>query len=336
MKRTLILIIAICLFTAAGFALAEEPVKEYSKNGFRITLPDGEWYDIPIDPQVTYYFGDPNGFIDNGMIMIQITPDDTLIGVTLPEDTLTQFYDSMQAQLAAGAENGTVGAQEGQMNGNLSRIFWFRGEADNSGALYSIAAVVSFVGPNNVVIMFVHPSVQPEKARDIAAAMGESLQYDETGDAGTGISDTGTSSVQGTAEFPTAENPYFFDPHSARERNLSTAMWMMDEKSRAYLTMYMMLNTANVELPYPINVMASWIGSAEDTILIAIPSQDGETACIYMYDNKTQNACFFYQPWGEAALEEFKAACTDQLFENSEDALVAIAQELLSTAGVND
>ena len=336
MKKILILGIALCLLAAAGLAYAEEPAAEYNKGGFRIALPDGAWYEVPVSETATYYLADPSGSADQGMIMIQITPDETLVGVTLPDEALLSFYDQMKDGLAATAENGNVGTLDSKMNGTLARIFWYRGAMDNSGALFSVAAEVSFVGPNNVVILYGHPTKQPEEARDIVAAMGDSLQYGESGNSDTDSAGTGAGTASSdTAEIPTAENPYFFDPHSARERKLSTAMWMMDEKSRAYLTMYMMLNTADIKMPYPINVMASWIGSAEDIILIAIPSQDGASACIYMYNNEEQNACMFYRPWSDAELEEFKAACTDQVFQNSEDALVDCANELLSAAGVN-
>ena len=336
MKRILILGIVLCLLAAAGIASAEGPATEYNQNGFRMTLPEGDWYAFPVDATSTYYFGDEAGTVDQGMIMIQIVPDETLIGVTIPEDTLLAYYDMMKEQLAATAENGQIESKDIRIGGALSRVFWYRGAVDNTGALYAISAAVSFIGANNVVILFAHPSMTAEEAGEIVAAICDSLQYSESVGTETTGSATGTGTASGNKEIPTSDNPAFFDPHSARERNLSTAMWMMDEQSRAYLTMYMMLNTADYELPYQMNVMASWVGSAEDTILIAVPSMDGQNACIYMYNNESQNACFFYQPWSDAALEEFKAACTDQLFMNSEDALVKVAQELLTAVGAYD
>ena len=323
-KKLLSLMIAACLLLSFPTVLSESPVPvtEFNGEGFQFTLPEGTWYEFPGDAGTTYFYTDPNGSMEGGMIMVLIQEDSSLKGVTPTDYQLSAMYDAMQESIAGGALDATVNYADAHIAGILSRALCYRQVIDKSGIPYAVANNIAVIDAKLFVIFFVHPNLEPEQILDSVIAMGDSTVYTASGDE--------ANPSSGSASIPTADNPIFFDPFSAKERNLNTAMWMMDENSRAFLTMLMMLNTGGYELPYPLNVMESWIGSSEDVILIAIPSQDGQNACIYMYDNLNQTACFFFQAWDEAAFEEFKAQCTDQVYQNSEDALVEFANQILS------
>ena len=324
-KKLLSLMIAACLLLSfpTVFAESSAPVTEFNQDGIRFTLPEGTWYEFPVPPDSTYYFTDPTGSsMEDGMIMVLIQEDSSLKGVNVTDDQLSAMYDAMQASIAETTVDGTISAADGRIAGVLSRTLYYRQIIDESGIPYAVANNIAIIDGKLFVIFFVHPQLDPEQIVDIVVAMGNSVVYT--------ASDEPSDTSSGSASIPTADNPCFFDPFSAKDRNLNTAMWMMDENSRAFLTMLMMLNTGGYDLPYPLNIMESWIGSSEDIIMIAVPSQDGQNACIYMYDNANQTACFFYQAWSEAAFEEFKQQCTDQIYQNSEDALVEYANKLLS------
>ncbi len=340
MKRLAALFLMLCLLPFSMLSGAEEAAFRYEYDGFEAVLPEN-WYFGFSEGGSAYYYGNPEGTMDDGMIMFLVEKSDSLTGVTLTDEYYTLMFDDLLQDATAGADGGLIGSEESMMAGKRSLVYWCRTAIDDSGVLYSLAANMTIAGGGLFAIMVVHPSAELAALKETALRIGATVQYagdtEEAAAAEAAPEETGENPAV-SVDLPTADNPYYFSPNITGNQNLLLAQWMIDDGSRAMCSMLLSLDMSisygSLDLPYPMDLFASYIGSADDIILAFVPSQDRTLAFVFQYDTVNQAAFYYSEPLSDEAQAAFEAACTDQFYPLTEDAL-NYAVQLLQEAFAN-
>ena len=334
MKKCLSLLLILCLLCSPVFSRAETTALHFEQGGFEATLPEGWYFGFSTDNS-TFYYGNPDCSMDDGMIFFLYELSSDLTGVSLTDEYYTQMYNALLQSAASTAVDGKIDSMETKMIGKRSLVYWCRTVIDDSGVPYATAAHMTIIDSRLFAIMLYHPAAEPEDLRDIVLSIGETVRYagaEEEPQPDTDPEETGDGYTS-PEDLPTADNPYSFPPTITERQNLLLPQWMIDDGSRAVLAMVltldMSLSYGTMNLPYPMNMFAGSIGYADDTILLFVPSQDETVAFIFRYDTAEHTASYYAEPWSEEAVAAFEASCTDEFYPLTEEALNYAAQLMM-------
>ena len=329
MKKALSLLLTLCLLCVCCAAGAEEAAAlHYEQNGFTAEIPEG-WVYGYTEGSSTFYYASVEGSDDAAMLMIMMTREDSLAGVELTEEELTEAYNGFIQDAVGTAIDGNLSGGYSEIAGTMSVIYWFRQTIDDSGTEYSVAYDMAIIDGWTFGMVLLHTAVDPEVLANVLNNIALTVAYDSA--AGNPQGKTVT-----LEELPGKENPYRFEPTITNRQNYLTAQWMVDESTRALCTMTLTLDldisiTGSFTSSYPMNVFASFIGCEEDIIRTIVPSQDETIAYIFEYDAAEGTAQYYAEPWNEETLAAFEASCTDQYYANSEEALIYVAQLMMGS-----
>ena len=329
MKKAFSLLLALCLLCACCAAGAETASSLlYEKDGFTVTIPEG-WIYGAEDNGATFYYTLPEGSSSAATLMILPTREESLDGVEMTEDELKQLYTAEFLQNAsAQSTDHNVNFFYSEMAGALSIVYCCRQEIN--GTVTSVAFENAVIDGWVFGMAISHADTDPDGLAGYLDLIGSSVTY------------TGPKPLT-LADLPTKEDPYRFTPGITNQQNFLTAQWMVDGSTMALCTM---LLTMDMELSlgtfgsgsHPMNVFASYIGCAEDTIRTIVPSQDETIAYIFEYDTVEGTALYYAEPWNEDTLAAFEESCTDQYYPNTEEALNYVLPIMMNafTGGVSE
>lgn len=329
MKKALSLLIALCFLCACCTAGAEGTTSlHYEQNGFSADIPEGWVFGYSEGPS-TFYYAQVEGSENPAMLMIMATRDESLAGTEITDEQLQQAYGGFIQDAVSIAIDGNLSGGYAQIAGTLSAIYWLRQTIDDSGTEYSVAYDMAIIDGWTFGMTLLHTDIDPEVLANVLAGIAETVTYNPA----TGNAPEKTVSIE---DLPTKENPYRFEPTITDRQNYLTAQWMVDESTRALCTMSLTMDmdislTSSFTASYPMNVFASYIGCEEDLIRTIVPSQDETIAYIFEYNAMEKTALYYAEPWNDETLEAFKASCTDQCYANTEEALVYVAQIMMSS-----
>ena len=330
MKKALSLLLALCLLCVCCVSgLSEAATLHYEQNGFTAEIPEG-WVYGYTEGASTFYYAPVEGSTDNAMLMIMMTREDSLIGVEMTEEELTEAYNAFIQDALGLAIDGNLSGGYSQIAGTLSVIYWFRQTIDDTGTEYNVAYDMAIIDGWTFGMVLLHTAVDPEALANVLNSIALTVAYDS---AAGNASSAKTVSIE---DLPAKEDPYRFEPTITNRQNYLTAQWMVDESTRALCTMTLTMDldisyTDSFTAAYPMNVFASYIGCEDDLIRTIVPSQDETIAYLFEYNASEGTALFYAEPWNEETLAAFEASCTDQYYANTEEALIYIAQLMMSS-----
>ncbi len=329
MKKALSLLLLLCLLCVCCVSGTSEAASlHYEQNGFTAEIPEG-WVYGYTEGASTFYYASVEGSTDNAMLMIMMTRDDSLIGVEMTDEQRSEAYNAFIQDAAGIAIDGNLSGGYARIAGTQSVIYWLRQTIDDSGTEYSVAYDMAIIDGWTFGMALLHTTLDPEVLANILYGIAETVAYDRTA----GNAPEKTVSID---ELPAKEDPYRFEPTVTNRQNYLTAQWMVDESTRALCTMSLTLDmdlkySGSFEASFPMNVFGSFIGCEEDVIRTIVPSQDETIAYIFEYDAAEGTALFYAEPWNEDTLAAFEASCTDQYYANTEEALIYVAQLMMSS-----
>ncbi len=328
-KRWLYLML--CLLLAANTVFAEDApavlADEFDNGVFTVTLPEGDWYAAVLEDGSTYYYGDENCSLDHGMINFVLERETGLGNLEMTDELLDMLYGNVAQSMASASVDGKYGQEDSEIAGHRSILFWYR--AEMSGLILSVGMDMVVVGDDMFAIMYSHPDLSPEEVKDVVKEMSAKTVYagDSAGDSTEG-STPGSASAAAPFDYSmaTEEEPHSMAVSFVAGRDMNAAMWMMNEESRAALTMLLSMDLYFTEglqedPEYDLFSQPSYVGSLDDTVCVITPVKTGEMTLVMLFDTAAETACYYFTEWNEEALERLQETYSDQFYENSTQAL---------------
>ena len=339
MKTIFTVILILVLLCVPVTCFAQEPNSNegipaaFDSDGFSVySLPEGSWYQIIMEDGSVFFYGNEYLSTDDGMITFMIEQPAELSGLELSDEVLPEYYDMILEDTVSASVDGAPLTEDSRTAGVPSRTLCMR--MDMSGEICSFVTNVVIIDGKIFSILYIHPTKDLETMKKEMQIIIDSVQYEggiKTGGVDhSGAEEAGTETVE--FDYPEAaeEQPLEMEVNFMADRDMPTAMWMMDENSRAACTVLLLMDLSmgtdqGVENPPEFEILdnPSYVGSADDLIRVIIPVRGMEKALIMLFDNTQDTASYYYTDWNDAELDVQKEKCTDQFWENTTDALTA-------------
>ena len=118
-------------------------------------------------------------------------------------------------------------------------------------------------------------------------------------------------------------------------RNMNAAMWMMNEESRAAITMLLSMDLYFTEgqngpdnPDYDLFASPSYVGSLDDIVCVITPVKSGDMTLVMLFDTASDTASYYFTEWNEEAKARLEEEYSDQFFENSLQAIADYTQQI--------